>query len=106
MQQCTVLAGFYGDELLNAIYMPRGSVAIQLLPFTHEHLNPNKYSDILKSNGHYLEWTNPIEEPPGPSEGVHAIVGQGTIVAAGDFVALVKNALKLGINRNHVFRST
>ena len=98
MQRYTILVGFHGDELLNAIYMPKDSVTVQLLPFNSEGLVPTKYSDILRGHGPYLEWTNPIEENSRPGTGLTGDQAD-SLVEVSEFVKLVKAALTLGINR-------
>lgn len=107
MQRYTILVGFHGDELLNASYMPKDSVTVQLLPFEPEGLNPSKYSDLARAHGPYLEWTNTIEENSRPSNGFHgdsSVVD--TVVDVDAFVKLISNALKLGINKKLVSMQT
>lgn len=97
MQQYTILVGFHGDELLNALYMPMGSVTVQLLPFGANNLQPSKYSELLRAHGPYLEWTNPFENHS--KIGGHGDELAGTRVDVGEFITLINKALNLGINR-------
>ena len=107
MQRCTILVGFHGDELLNAIYMPRDSVTVQLLPFEPKGLNPSKYSDLVRAHGPYLEWTNTIEDNSRPNEGFHGDSSLvDTVVDVNAFVKLITDALKLGINKKLVSMQT
>ena len=99
MQQFTVLVGFHGGELLNALYMPRGSVTIQLLPYDATALSTEKYSPLLRAHGPYLEWHNKHEKNSRPNQvndRANSLVD--TIVHVEEFVELIKRALRLGIN--------
>ncbi len=93
MQLCTIMAGFHGDDLVNALYMPADSVTIQLRPLIHPEGQSNDYSDLARARGHYLEWTNLIEETNRPGNGP-----ADTVVDVEAFVELINNALTLGIN--------
>ena len=99
MQQFTILVGFHGSELINAFYMPLGSVTVQLVPYNAKSLDTEKYAQILRSRGPYLEWQNTYEQNSRPNQlGDSANILADTIVHVEEFVALVKQALKLGIN--------
>ena len=99
MQQFTVLIGFHGGELINALYMPLGSVTIQLVPYEALSLDTEKYARIVRARGPYFEWHNKYEKNSRPNQ-----VGDttnnlaDTLVHVEEFVELVKQALKLGIN--------
>ena len=98
MQQFTILVGFHGSELLNAIYMVEGSVAIQLMPFASS-LDAQQYSQVLKAHGPYLEWVNQHEKDSRPSKLDDKDNRMAdTVVNVEEFVQLVKEALQLGVN--------
>lgn len=99
MQQFTILIGFHGAELLNAIYMPAGSVTIQLVPFKAKSLPVSTYAQLLRANGPYLEWQNKNERMTRPS-----VVQDrdnnlaDTLLNTEEMADLVKSALQLGVN--------
>ncbi len=99
MQQFTILAGFHGGELINALYMPPDSVSIQLVPFHAQTLDTEKYGRILRPRGPYLEWQNTHEQNSRPNQVEDADNSLAdSVVHVEEFVAVVKQALKLGIN--------
>ena len=99
MQQFTILVGFHGAELLNALYMPPDSVTVQLLPFQAKSLPITAYSQILRANGPYLEWQNENERMSRPNEvGDRGNNLADTIVDIEDISDLVEAAMKLGVN--------
>lgn len=99
MQQFTILAGFHGEELINALYMPLDSVTIQLIPYNVQSLDTEKYARILRSRGPYLEWQNTHEQNSRPNQVEDSDNSLAdTVVHVEEFVAVVKQALKLGIN--------
>lgn len=99
MQQFTILVGFHGAELLNAIYMPTDSVTVQLIPFGAKSLPVDAYAQLLRANGPYLEWQNSNERMSRPSEVGDRDNNQAdTILNTDDISDLVKSAMKLGIN--------
>lgn len=57
VQQYSVLVGMNGAGLTNAIYLPRTSVAVQLVPY-NASLNFREFGVLLSSRGPYLEWHN------------------------------------------------
>ena len=99
MQQCTVLVGFHGGELINSLYMPPGAVTIQLVPYKAQSLNTEKYAHILRAHGPYLEWHNQHEQSSRPNQMEDADNSLAdTVVNVEEFVELLKQALKLGLN--------
>ena len=99
MQQFTILVGFHGAELLNALYMPPDSVVIQLVPYRSRNLPVTTYAELLQARGPYLEWQNGNERMSRPNE-----VGDrdnnlaDTILGIDEISDLVESALKLGVN--------
>ena len=99
MQQFTILVGFHGAELLNALYMPPDSVTIQLIPNAARSLPVEAYAQLLRASGHYLEWQNRNERVSRPSA-----VGDrdnnlaDTVLNVDDITDLVEAAMKLGVN--------
>lgn len=94
VQLCTILAGFHGNDLMNALYMPANSVTIRLLSSIQEEIEHNtKYTDIARTRGHYLEWTNPNEDSRVPGKDI-----TDTTMDVKSFITLIDHALTLGIN--------
>ena len=99
MQRFTILVGFHGAELLNALYMPADSVTVQLVPFGSKSLPVSEYAQLLRANGPYLEWQNRNERMSRPG-----VVGDresnmaNTILDIDDVSDLVESAMKLGLN--------
>lgn len=99
MQQFTILVGFHGAELLNALYMPPDSVTVQLVPFGAKSLPVSSYAQILRSNGPYLEWQNTNERMSRPNEVGDQDNNQAdTVLSTDDISDLVKRAMTLGVN--------
>ena len=99
MHQYTILVGFHGDELLNSLYMPVGSVTIQLVPYNARSLNTERYAQVLRAHGPYLEWHNQHEKNSRPNQVDDSDNSLAdTLVPVEEFVSLVKQALILGIN--------
>lgn len=100
MQQFTILLGFHGAELLSAIYMPEGAVTIQLIPYSAKLLPTQEYAQILQAVGPYLEWQNRNERMSRPNQvGDRDNSLADTILNTDDIADLVKQAMRLGINR-------
>ena len=103
MQRFTILVGFHGAELLNALYMPTDSVTIQLVPYRSKSLPINTFSQLLKAKGLYLEWENRNERMSRPNQ-----VGDrdnnlaDTVLDVDAISDLIETALKLGINEKLV----
>ena len=103
VQQFTILVGVHGSELLNAIYMPEGSVSVQLIPYDVQGLSTKRYAEILRANGPYLEWENYHEANSRPNQLSDKNNQQSdTIVDIEEFVSLITQALQMGINKNLV----
>ena len=99
MQRFTILVGFHGAELLNSLYMPSGSVTIQLLPFRAKTLPVDDYARLLRTNGHYLEWQNRNERLSRPSDvGDRDNSLADTLVDVDEISDVVEKAMKLGVN--------
>lgn len=99
MQKFTILVGFHGAELLNALYMPPDSVTVQLVPFGAKSLPISSYAQLLRANGPYLEWQNMNERMSRPNEVGDRDNNQAdTILNTDDISDLVKSAMKMGIN--------
>lgn len=99
MQKFTILVGFHGAELLNALYMPPDSVTVQLVPFGAKSLPVGSYAQVLRANGPYLEWQNMNERLSRPNEVGDRDNNQAdTILNTDDISDLVKSAMKMGIN--------
>ena len=99
MQQFTILVGFHGAELLNALYMPPDSVTVQLVPFGSKSLPVAEYAQLLRANGPYLEWQNMNERMSRPSEvGDRESNLANTILDIDDIGDLVESAMKMGLN--------
>ena len=99
MQKFTILVGFHGTELLNALYMPPDSVTVQLVPFGAKSLPIGSYAQVLRANGPYLEWQNMNERLSRPNEVGDRDNNQAdTILNTDDISDLVKSATKMGIN--------
>ena len=99
MQKFTILVGFHGAELLNALYMPPDSVTVQLVPFGAKSLPIGSYAQVLRANGPYLEWQNMNERLSRPNEVGDRDNNQAdTILNTDDISDLVKSATKMGIN--------
>jgi hypothetical protein len=99
MQQFTILVGFHGAELLNALYMPADSVTIQLVPFGSKSLPVSEYAQLLRANGPYLEWQNKNERMNRPSEvGDRDSNRANTVLDIDDIGDLVESAMKMGLN--------
>ena len=60
MQEYEVLLGMNGAGLMNGIYLPPHSVAVQLVPYK-AGVNHGFYGDLLHHRGPYLEWHNQNE---------------------------------------------
>ena len=99
MQQFTILVGFHGAELLNALYMPPESVTVQLVPYRARSLPLAPYAELLRATGPYLEWQNGNERLSRPND-----VGDrdnnlaDTLLDVDQICDLVESALKLGVN--------
>ena len=99
MHQYTILVGFHGDELLNSLYMPVGSVTIQLVPYNARSLDTERYAQVLRAHGPYLEWHNQHEKNSRPNQVDDSDNSLAdTLVPVEEFVSLIKQALLLGIN--------
>ncbi|KAK6179932.1 hypothetical protein SNE40_012179 [Patella caerulea] len=103
VQSYTVLIGMNGAGLTNALYLPPGAVAIQMVPYKAQ-VNFAEFAKLLKARGPYLEWHNKHEHlSVANHNGDHS---QGdTIVNVKEFVTLVKEALKLVNSDNHLVKS-
>lgn len=94
VQQYSVLIGMNGAGLVNALYLPKGSVAVQLVPYKAQ-LNVDEFANLLKARGPYLEWHNNHPELD------HHILedvfrnGADTTVDAKEFYDIVNKALEL-----------
>ncbi len=94
MQQFIILTGFLGGELVNALYMPRGSVSIQLVPYDTQSLDTEKYARILRAHGPYLDWQNTHEQNSRPNQVEDSDNHlANSMVHVEEFVAVVKQAL-------------
>lgn len=99
MHMYTILVGFHGDELLNSLYMPVRSVTIQLVPYNARSLETERYAQVLRAHGPYLEWHNQHEKNSRPNQVDDSDNSLAdTLVPVEEFVTLVKQALNLGIN--------
>ena len=99
MQQFTILIGFHGAELLNAIYMPAGSVTIQLVPYKARSLPVDTYAQLLRANGPYLEWQNKNERMTRPNMVQDRDNNLAdTLLNTEEVADLVKLALHRGVN--------
>jgi protein O-GlcNAc transferase len=98
MAEVTVLIGMNGAGLINALYLPRDAVAIQLVPYK-SLVNYDEFGQILQARGPYLEWHNEMAAnsvtPPGMAQPEHH---GDTIVDVDQFLELVQSALSLGVN--------
>ena len=100
MLEYTVLVGVNGAGLMNGIYLGEGAVTIQLVPFNATQLNVREFGNILKSRGPYLEWWNKHEElNRGNLERDPYNSQADTEVHVDEFTQLIRDALKIGINR-------
>ncbi|GIY17297.1 uncharacterized protein CDAR_248921 [Caerostris darwini] len=94
VQQYNVLIGMNGAGLVNALYLPKASVAVQLVPYKAQ-LNVKEFGNLLKTRGPYLEWHNNHPELD------HRIPedifrnGADTVVNVNEFVQIVNQALQL-----------
>ncbi|GIX95580.1 uncharacterized protein CEXT_792151, partial [Caerostris extrusa] len=94
VQQYNVLIGMNGAGLVNALYLPKASVAVQLVPYKAQ-LNVKEFANLLKTRGPYLEWHNNHPELD------HRIPedifrnGADTVVDVNEFVQIVNQALQL-----------
>ena len=70
MQKYTVFAALNGAGLMNALYLPEHSVAIQMVPYK-AGLNVKQYGDLIRNRGPYMEWHNEHEDLHHPSKGAH-----------------------------------
>ncbi|ESP05688.1 hypothetical protein LOTGIDRAFT_228161 [Lottia gigantea] len=93
VQQYSVLIGMNGAGLMNAIYLPPGSVTIQLVPYKAE-VDHKKQAAIYSARGPYLEWHNEHEDKVSLSN-PGSYSQADTEVDVEEFLALVKKALTL-----------
>lgn len=99
MRKFTVLVGFHGAELLNALYMSPGSVTIQLVPYNARNLPIATYAELLRANGPYLEWQNGNERMSRPNQVNDKDNSfSDTLLDTDDISDLVESALRLGVN--------
>lgn len=99
MQRVTVLIGINGAGLINALYLPPGAVAVQMVPYKAP-LNFHEFGTVLRARGPYIEWHNMHKEntvvaasTPQPES------NQDTRVLPSEFRELVTRALGMGINK-------
>lgn len=94
VQRYNILIGMNGAGLINALYLPLKSVAVQLVPYKAQ-LNYSEYKRLLKARGPYLDWynthSNLSQSVPGDAFNNSA----DTYVQVNEFVALLHEALKL-----------
>ncbi|GFR33942.1 hypothetical protein TNCT_597831 [Trichonephila clavata] len=94
VQQYSVLIGMNGAGLVNALYLPKTSVAVQLVPYKAQ-LNVEEFANLLKTRGPYLEWHN---NHPELDRGIPEDIfrnGADTIVDVNEFVQIVNRALQM-----------
>ncbi|EDV21035.1 uncharacterized protein TRIADDRAFT_60391 [Trichoplax adhaerens] len=97
MRKYSVLIGMNGAGLMNGLFLPKGAVNIQLVPYKAQ-LNFKEFGSLLSVRGPYLEWHNQHEHlnHDVPGDNYH---GQAdTIVKVDEFVELIKKALNTGLN--------
>ena len=87
-----------GAGLINALYLRPGAVAVQLVPFGRR-VNFDEFGLILRARGPYLEWHNTLERNSRLPRGENP-ANSDTTVDAGDFEALVRQAVTLGLHRD------
>ncbi|XP_013403104.1 protein O-linked-mannose beta-1,4-N-acetylglucosaminyltransferase 2-like isoform X1 [Lingula anatina] len=94
VQNYAVLIGMNGAGLMNGIFLPEGSVAVQLVPY-NASLNFKQFGEILKARGGYLEWHNSHKEltVEAPRDVYRA--NSDTTVETKEFRKLVIDAMKL-----------
>ncbi|CAH1797584.1 unnamed protein product [Owenia fusiformis] len=100
MQKYSVLIGMNGAGLMNALYLPKTSVAIQLVPYK-AGLNFNEFGKLLKSRGPYIEWHNQHEELTVPMPGDPHRNRPDTILHIDEMKELVTEALELISKQKH-----
>ncbi|KAF8771662.1 protein O-linked-mannose beta-1,4-N-acetylglucosaminyltransferase 2-like [Argiope bruennichi] len=94
VQQYNVLIGMNGAGLVNALYLPKTSVAVQLVPYKAQ-LNVEEFANLLKTRGPYLEWHNNHPELDRRIPEDIFRNGADTIVDANEFVQIVNRALQM-----------
>lgn len=94
VQQFDVLIGMNGAGLVNALYLPKGSVAVQLVPYKAQ-LNVEEFANLLKARGPYLEWHN---NHPELDRHINEDVfrnGADTIVDVKEFTDIIYRSLEM-----------
>uniref|UniRef100_A0A4Q8K6M3 U10-Liphistoxin-Lth1a_1 n=1 Tax=Liphistius thaleban TaxID=1905330 RepID=A0A4Q8K6M3_9ARAC len=94
VQEYNVLIGMNGAGLINGLFLPKTSVAVQLVPYKAQ-LNVNEYANLLKARGPYLEWHNSHPELNHPAPDDPFKNASDTVVDVNEFVDMVSKALKL-----------
>ena len=94
MQQYTVLVGVNGAGLMNGLYLPSHSVAIQIVPYNCT-VNWKEFGAILEARGPYLVYHNehPDRSVTKPYDRYNN--NPDTNVHPGEFKDLIEKALKL-----------
>lgn len=94
-QELDVLVGMNGAGLTNAIYLPSGAVAIQLVPYEGDELNVHEFQMLLEARGPYLEWHNVHPERNVAPTGGASGLSSDTNIDVDEFVRIVRKATGL-----------
>ncbi|KAG8183652.1 hypothetical protein JTE90_005638 [Oedothorax gibbosus] len=94
VQQYNVLIGMNGAGLVNALYLPKTSVAVQLVPYKAQ-LNVEEFANLLKTRGPYLEWHNNHPELDRRIPEDIFRNGADTIVDVNEFSEIANKAIQL-----------
>lgn len=99
VQEYNVLIGMNGAGLVNALYLPKTSVAVQLVPYKAQ-LNVAEFGNLLRTRGPYLEWHNSHPELDRHIADDIFRNGADTLVDINEFTEIVRRALQ--INRENL----
>ncbi|XP_064609506.1 protein O-linked-mannose beta-1,4-N-acetylglucosaminyltransferase 2-like [Liolophura sinensis] len=94
IQRYSVLVGMNGAGLTNAIYLPRTSVAVQLVPY-NASLNFRDFGVWLSSRGPYLEWHNTHPELSETDKYDVFNNRANTLVPESEFLKLMTDAISI-----------
>ncbi|KFM61552.1 hypothetical protein X975_05219, partial [Stegodyphus mimosarum] len=103
VQQYNVLIGMNGAGLVNALYLPKSSVAVQLVPYKAQ-LNVEEFANLLKTRGPYLEWHNSHPELDRRIPEDIFRNGADTVVDVNEFVQTVHRAVEMYHNNLKILR--
>ena len=71
MQNYTIFAAVNGAGLMNCMYLPEHSTAIQMVPY-QAGVNVQQYGDLIRHRGPYMEWFNTHKDLHHPFPGMYS----------------------------------